>query len=218
MRTTLNQRIIDIEIPDRMQSLPISDEGYPVPWFVPNVNGKPDFRCMDGDKMGIAIRLKRCWMCGQQLGKHLTFAIGPMCMVNRNISEPPSHLACIEYGMKACPFLTRPKMRRNEKDLPEGGHVAGIGIQDNPGLTVAWTTLTYRAWKPSGGGVLFEIGEPEHVEYYTEGRRASKREVLTVLEERLPKLMDVAVEDGPESVAELRRRYARALEIVERTT
>jgi hypothetical protein len=39
-----------------------------------------------------------------------------------------------------------------------------------------------------------------------------------VLEERLPKLMDVAVEDGPESVAELRRRYVRALEIVERTT
>lgn len=215
MRTTLNQRIIGLEIPERMNTLPLSDEGYPVPWFVPYVNGKPDFRCMDGEKMKIAIRHRKCWMCGQALGKHMTFAIGPMCMVNRNISEPPSHLTCVEYGVRACPFLTQPKMRRNEKDLPKGGTVAGISIADNPGLTVLWTTLSCRPWRPPGGGILFELGEPEHIEYYTEGRIATREEVLSVLEERIPKLMNEAVKEGPESIAELNRRYDRAVKLVQ---
>jgi hypothetical protein len=217
MRTTLNQRIARLELPERMNGLPISDDGYPVPWFVPWINSKPEFRGFDGEKLIIAVRHKRCWMCGQPLGKHMTFAIGPMCMVNRNISEPPSHLSCIEYAVKACPFLTQPKMRRNEKDKP-GGHIAGISLEDNPGLTVVWTTFSYKPFKPRGGGVLFEIGDPEHVEYYTEGRKATQEETLAVLEERIPKLYEQATKDGPEAIAELDGMYARAIELVKKTS
>jgi hypothetical protein len=139
-------------------------------------------------------------------------------MVNRNISEPPSHLACIEYAVKACPFLTQPKMRRNEKDMPEVGHIAGIGIMDNPGLTVVWTTLSYKPWKPPGGGVLFEIGDPEHIEYYTEAHKATREEVLAVLEERIPILKDRAIKDGPEAVVELDQSYRKALDLVNKTS
>lgn len=210
----LNERIKNIPVPDRMKHLPIDPRGYPVPWFVPWHENRWEFRGMDGEKFGPAVRKKLCWMCGQPLGKHMTFAIGPMCMVNRNISEPPSHLACLEYGVKACPFLTQPKMRRNEKDMPEHGSIAGIGIMDNPGLTVLWTTRSYQPWKPPGGGVLFEIGDPEHIEFYTEGRGASREEVLEVLEERLPKLMEHAVK--PDAVAELMARYAKAVILVEK--
>jgi hypothetical protein len=209
----LNKRIASLELPERMLNLKISDEGYPVPWFVPYINGKPEFRGMDGEKMVVAVRHKRCWMCGQPLGKFFTFAIGPMCMVNRNISEPPSHLACIEYAVKACPFLTQPKMRRNEKDKP-GGHIAGISIDDNPGLTVVWTTLSYKLFKAPNGGVLFAIGDPDHVEYYTEGRKATQEEILTVLAERIPKLKEIAIKDGPEAVDQLDQQYAKALGLV----
>lgn len=213
MPNALNERIKNIPIPDRMKTLPIDDRGFPVPWFVPWFNNKWEFRGMDSEKFRAAIKYRRCWMCGQPLGKFLTFAIGPMCMVNRNISEPPSHLTCVEYGVKACPFLTQPKMRRNEKDLPKG-HIAGMGIMDNPGLTVLWTTLSYHAWKPPGGGVLFEIGDPKHIEYYTEGRRATKQEVLDILKERIPKLMNEAVKDGPDAIEELNHRYAKAQDLV----
>lgn len=210
----LNERIKDIPLPVRLKGRPVDDRGFPVPWFVPYVNGKPDFRCMDSEKMVSAIRYKRCWMCGQPLGKHMTFAIGPMCMVNRNISEPPSHLACVQYGVKACPFLTQPKMRRNEKGMPQGGHIAGIGIMDNPGLTVLWTTLSYRTFRPGNGGVLFEIGDPEHIEFYTEGRKATQKEVLAVLEERIPKLVSEATKEGPEAVAQLTMMYGEAIRLV----
>jgi hypothetical protein len=213
----LNQRIAHLELPERMRGLKISDEGYPVPWFVgypDGPDGKEDFRSMDGEKMGIAVRLKRCWMCGQPLGKFMTFALGSMCIVNRNIAEPPSHLACLEYSVRACPFLTQPRMRRNEKDLPEGGTVAGIGLKRNPGVTALWTTLSYRAWRPPGGGVLFDLGDPEHIEFYAEGRRATREEILASMESGLPLLMEIAEAEGPEAVTALQAQYAKAMELL----
>jgi hypothetical protein len=210
--TRLNARIATIEIPHRMRRLPISDEGYPIPWFVGEVNGKRDFRCMDGEKLGIAVRLKRCWMCGQPLGVNMTFPIGPMCAVNRNIAEPPSHHDCAEYGARACPFLTQPRMRRNEKDLPEERFVAGQAILRNPGVICLWTTKSYKVWRPRGGGALFEIGDPEQVEYFAEGRKATREEIIYSMETGLPLLMKVAQDEGPDAVTELQRMYGKALD------
>jgi hypothetical protein len=86
---------------------------------------------------------------------------------------------------------------------------------DNPGLTVVWTTLSYKPWEPiKGKGVLFEIGDPEHIEYYTEGRKATQEEILTVLAERIPILKEQAAKDGPEAVDQLDQMYARALGLV----
>ena len=36
-----NKRIAHLEMPDRMRRLPISDEGYQIPYFVPFVNSRP---------------------------------------------------------------------------------------------------------------------------------------------------------------------------------
>jgi hypothetical protein len=209
---TLNQRIAHLTMPERMNCLAISDEGYPVPWFVGYVDGKPDFRTMDGEKMGLAIRKRLCWMCGQPLGKFLTFAIGPMCAVSRTIAEPPSHLACLEYSVKACPFLTQPRMRRNEKDLPEDGHVAGHGLKRNPGVTLLWTTLSYKIFRAPNGGILFNLGDPVHVEHWAYGRRATRAEIVASMETGLPLLMEIAVDEGPDAVDELKRSYAKVLE------
>jgi hypothetical protein len=211
----LNQRLInlhkDFPLPERMTNLPISDDGYPVPWFVPYVDGKPEFRAMDPEKIGIAIRHKKCWLCGETLGKFMVFTIGPMCAVNRNSSEPPSHRDCAQYAVRACPFLSQPKMRRNEKDMPEGD-VAGIGIPRNPGVTLLWTTLSYKVYRASGGpGILIRVGDPVKWEYFREGRYAYHDEILESMKTGLPILMKEAVKEGPEAVAELDQQYRNAI-------
>jgi hypothetical protein len=215
--TELNNSIAYLELPKNMRSLKISDEGYPIPWFVgypDGPDGKEDFRCIDGEKMRIAVRLKRCWLCGQPLGKFMTFPIGSMCVVNRNIAEPPSHLACCEFSVRACPFLSRPRMRRNEKDAPQG-HVAGIGIKRNPGVVALWTTLSYRVFRAPNGGALFEIGKSEHIEFYAEGRNATREEILASMESGLQdELMPRAVAEGSDAVAELQAMYDKALTLV----
>ena len=79
-------------LPARLAHLPISPEGYPVPWFVAWVNGVPDFRCSEASKVVRAVQEDLCFMCGTRNGAFKVFPIGPMCAVNRVTSEPPEEL------------------------------------------------------------------------------------------------------------------------------
>lgn len=213
----LNARIRDIEIPPRMRALPISDTGYPVPWFVAKVQGAYDFRVADQDKLKQAInKLKPlCWLCGQPLGRHFVFVLGPMCAVNRVTSEPPCHRDCAEYAIKACPFLTKPNMRRNVKDLPDQRlEPAGYGLDRNPGAVVMWTTKTFTAFNPDHGkpGLLFRVGPPEHLTYWCEGRAATRDEVRASIDSGMPLLRRVAKLQGSEH--ELDKQYATCLTLL----
>jgi hypothetical protein len=201
--TNLNAAILGIMIPKRMQRLPISSKGFPVPWFVAQVNGDWDFRVIGPDKIVSAVKRKLCWLCGQPLGQHMVFVIGPMCTVNRISAEPPSHLDCAEYAARACPFLSKPNMRRNDKDMPEEGkNPAGIMIKRNPGVTALWITKSYSV-RRQGEGVLFHVGEPVQVDWYAEGRKAKRAEVMASISSGLPLLEEYAKEDGPEALREL---------------
>jgi hypothetical protein len=213
----LNQRIIHLDMPPRMAHLEISDEGYPVPWFVSWPNGKPDFRAVDTEKLLIAMRHKKCFLCGENLGVHMTFVIGPMCAVNRTSAEPPSHLSCALYSVKACPFLTQPRMRRNEKDMPiDATHPAGEMIKRNPGVSLLWTTKTYTTLRVSNG-ILFKIGEPETLEFWAEGQHATRQQVQDSIESGLPILQEMAEEDGPKAVAQLRVMIGDAIKLIQKS-
>jgi hypothetical protein len=209
----LNNRIKNIEIPERMRNLPIEERGYPVPKFVPDVDGKPEFRGMDGQHLQRCVRHMRCWLCGEVLGKYMTFVIGPMCAVNRNSAEPPCHYDCANYAVRACPFLTQPRMRRNEVDMPEGGTVAGIGIKRNPGVTLLWITKKYRVHN-TPQGPLFNIGDPYRLEFWAEGRSATLVEVLASIHSGLPILEDIARKEGPEALKQLGDMVADAMKLV----
>jgi hypothetical protein len=206
-----------------MRHLHVSDRGYPVPWFVAWLDdeqnavkpgeGTPDFRVLHPDAIRDAWRFKTCWLCGQSLGAHKTFVIGPMCAVNRTSSEPPCHIACARYAAEACPFLTRPHMRRREGGLPEG-EIAGIAIMRNPGVTLLWTTKKPSPRGDGRGGTLFYIGDPEHVEWWAEGRRATRAEVLEAIDTGLPQLRELAEAQGRGATRQLESQVKAAMTLV----
>jgi len=171
--------------------------------------GKPDFRVMDSNKFkSILHGFPYCWVCGGVMGVHQVFSIGPMCSINRIISEPPSHRSCAEYSVRACPFLSKPKMRRNEKDLPgteETRQVAGIHIDRNPGVVCLWETMSYRPFK-AGPGVLFKLSDPIRTDWYCEGRPATRAEVLAAIESGYPLLEQLAKTEGNGALEELTER------------
>lgn len=201
-------------LPENMRDLPVEERGYPVPYFVAYVDGKPDFRVMDAQKLRDAIRFRRCWLCGKSMGRHGTFAIGPMCAINRTSSEPPSHRECAEFAVHACPFLMRPGMSRREEGRPEGS-VAGTMIMRNPGVMLLWGSRTWHTWGTEDA-ILFDVGEPLSVAWYREGRAATRAEVLASIEAGLPFLQDLAEKDNDPaaSLAELARRKALAMALV----
>jgi hypothetical protein len=210
----LNERIRKLVMPDRFLHLPINDQGFPIPYFVPYYDGKPEFRGFDPDKMRICVRHQRCWLCGEPLGKFIVFVIGPMCAVNRVSAEPPSHYDCALYAAQACPFLAQPKMRRNEKEMPEESRSpAGIMIRRNPGIALLWVTCNYKPFK-ADGGVLFKVGDPQRVEFFAEGRKATHAEIMTSIDSGMPILRKVAEQDGPDAVVELEQMYTKAMELV----
>lgn len=211
----MNPAIKDIPLPYRIAELPIDERGYPVPWFVAWFDGKPDFRVVDPRKFGDAVRFKKCWVCGEQLGKHLGFVIGPMCAVNRISSEPPSHRDCAMYAVRACPFLANPNMRRNEHKLPdEVQAAAGVMIRRNPGVTLLWMTQSYKVIQDGNKGYLIEVGEPNEVLFFKEGRKATREEVMESIDSGLPFLRDAAKQDGPKAEAFLEKQLSKALQLV----
>jgi len=127
----------------RLAKLPIDERGYPVPFFVAWIDGKPEFRAADANKWRDCVKHGLCWVCGELLGTQKSFVIGPMCTVNRISADPAAHPDCADWSVRGCPFLTKPKMVRREGGLPDDIHTAGVMIERNPGVMAIWTTKRF---------------------------------------------------------------------------
>lgn len=199
------------DLPRHMRQLAVDERGYVVPWFVDWIDGKPDFRVMDRAKLRRAIREKLCWVCGGKLGAWLAFPIGPMCTITRTTAEPPSHRDCAMWSIKHCPFLSNPNMvRRRIDDLPDAKCPAGHGIMRNPGVTALWITREYEVFPDDYGRPLIQIGRPEAVTWWREGRPATRVEADESIMNGFPALFEMAKRDGPYAIEQLRqqREYA----------
>ena len=201
------------DLPERMKSLPVDHRGFPVPWFVAWVDGKPVFPAMDSDKLRQAIHYGKCWVCGQPLGRFKYWVIGPMCVINRVSSEPPSHQGCALFSVKNCPFLANPRMGRVPRDKYGGKDAAGIMLDRNPGATALIETQGPITFHSDGrGGVLFEVKPIASVSWWAEGRTATAEEVKHSIETGLPALRKIAEEDRAGAVAALDRKIEEARE------
>lgn len=207
-------RFMAVPIPDRMKHLPIdARRGFVIPAFVKWVNGEPEFRAMDMQHFLRCMKDKLCWVCGGPLKRYANnpFVIGPMCTVNRISSEPPSHVDCARYSVMVCPFLSRPHMERRTDEALEAMIKPGPGVmlRRNPGVIALWFAREYMDFNVERG-VLFSMGKPAAVEWYTEGRKASRAEVEESYNAGVPAILEAAAQDGPEEVAVVRLKIEQS--------
>lgn len=200
-----------IPVPQFLSTRPRDSRGFIVPYFVtwhkdgrhvPELTegAEPDFRVANTERWINCVRFRWCWLCGKPLGRHLAFLIGPMCAITHTTSEPPEHKQCGEYAALVCPFMTRPRMRRNDSPFPVTirADAPGYHLDRNPGASALVTAKTYSVFKPHTGGKgrLIRIGEFESVEWYAEGRRATRAEVDASIESGAPSLWELAKRQG----------------------
>jgi hypothetical protein len=207
-----------------MGHLPRDERGYPVPWFVKWLEGKPDFRIVDGDKFRQAIRFGNCWICGEPLGRLKTFVLGSMNIVNRVTSEPGNHLECADYAVKACPFLLLPAAKYRKAELPAGTRVPPQMNSRNPGVTALWTCVSAKLLRYPNNQYLLRVGDPVHVDFVREGKLATREQILESIDGGFAKLWnDCGAELGEtlplarariDTLVELENMYARAMELV----
>lgn len=230
-KSPYNKSVDILSMPDRVRRLPISPEGFPVPWFVAwfkdgkisrEGEGVPDFRVINTPKIGIAVKRHLCWLCGEPIGQYKAFLIGPMCAINRVISEPPQHRDCAIYAARVCPFLSKPNMARNEKGLLDDkgdskfSEPAGVALKRNPGVVCVWVTKSYRIFQAEAGqpGNLFSLGRPTDVIWFAQGRRATRAEVLASIDSGYPLLQDAARQDGAEALKALETQRTVAMALI----
>ena len=192
------QLLASVRMPRRIAALPQDRRGYPVPRFVMWFHGVPDFRIVDTPYVARAVRHKLCWICGEPLGRMMVFAIGPMCVITRVSSEPPSHFDCADYAARVCPFLAIPNTHRTPS-RNQFEEAPGFMIMRNPGVIALWITRSYEPFDATtaGGmrGALFRLGEPEACRWYCEGRAALPDEVTESIRAGMPNLIAAAKRD-----------------------
>ena len=214
-------------MPARIHRLPVDERlAMPVPWFVAWHDGKPDFRDANTAKRAEAIKRKLCWVCGEPLGRFMSFLVGPMCCINRTSAEPPMHNDCATWSAKNCPFLSNPNAKRREDETHTEATLqsetpGGIALARNPGVTAVWTTRSYAMFRAAVGkdGFLINIGHPENVAWYCRGRDATRLEVMDSINSGLPVLLEMANlqdrENGKQiAVQELRLRCNQLMNVI----
>jgi hypothetical protein len=88
-------------------------------------------------------------------------------------------------------------------------------LSRNPGCCVIWTTQAPIVVKHRDrNGMLFDIGEPTSVEWWAEGRQATRDEVMASISSGLPVLQKMAAEEGQDAIQQLGVSIGRAMALV----
>jgi hypothetical protein len=204
-------------LPPRIRSLP-TQNGYPVPWFVPKVNGVYDFRLVDGVKLIPTIKKELCYICGQKMGAHRAFIMGPMSVINRVVPEPPSHRDCAQWSLQVCPYLAyKQESGRDGKPIGSNPSPSGFGINSHPKTYCLWITKSYQIQKiqpdPARniqGGLLFHVGDSTETVWYRESRLATRAEVLADLKTAYEYLRLMVPASNDQEINRIAKRYEAA--------
>lgn len=107
----------NLQIPKELAHLKIDSRGYPVPYFVSWIDGKPEFRFLSVERLDMIIERKVCHICGKKLpNDSFYFVAGPTGLENKISTDAPMHRACAEFSLFACPHLFRQKAERRDND------------------------------------------------------------------------------------------------------
>lgn len=155
-----------LEIPKELAHLKIDSRGYPIPYFVSYIDGKPEFRFLRPERLEMIIARKVCHICGKKLPTdYVYFLSGPMGPQNKISTDAPMHRLCAEFSLRACPHLYFQKAERRDNDVL-AKHAEG-NIYD-PGKPSTIYLVKADKIKPvMEGGRRFIFFRPVSTEKYT---------------------------------------------------
>lgn len=186
-------------IPDRMKVLRVDANGDPVAWSVLWTGNKPDYTQLRAGAIATAYQKKLCFFCGQTTGTHLAFPIMAPSFITRIVANPPGHLECAQFVLKAYP--------------PD---VSLLG-----GVVAIYVTHTYRPFR-QGENYAFELGSPwaeeepgkYQVEWWRSGFPAPRKACWESLRTAMEQLIGLAQKDGQFAVERLAKQYQAALSLL----
>lgn len=160
----------EIEMPARIARLPRTANGYPIPYFVAYINGKPDMKILDAHKQLTCIQYRRCGICGESIGGEVAFISGPIGIANCVVTDPGMHEECAEYAIRVCPFMARPNAKRAaDFTYPEGSAKSPGALEERPDRTGIAISRAYAGRNAGDGSVLIKFYPPSRVRWFVDG-------------------------------------------------
>lgn len=98
----------DVEIPERIKSLPTDERGYPVPVVIlVDDEGKKHFKINDDRIVEKCIKDRLCAICGQPMLDDMWLVGGCLSALHPRgaFIDTAVHLACGRYALQVCPYL-----------------------------------------------------------------------------------------------------------------
>lgn len=149
------------QIPDFLKHLKVDQRGYPIPFFVAYVNGKPDFRMLDPAKYKYCLEQNLCSICGKKhVPKNYFFITGPIGLANGVHSDCPMHRGCAEYSLQICPHLYFEKAKRNDRGelVKIAAETTGAaGIKEKPSELFLIRADKYKTIPGPHNGILIKF-------------------------------------------------------------
>lgn len=155
---------LNIPIPKELSHLKIDERGYPIPFFVPIVDGKPNFRYLDERRQLECIERRLCGICGKKLYKDFQYFLsGPKGLYNQVASDPPMHRVCAEFAIISCPHLYYQQAERKTEHNPIKDWYLG---QDKPDTMFMVKVDHYRTFRaPVNNKTIFQFRPVAIAEY-----------------------------------------------------
>lgn len=149
----------NVHIPSFLKHLKINDKGYPIPFFVAYVDGKPDFRLLDPKKQHYCIHQKLCAICGKKLFKDSYYFIsGPIGYTNGVSTDPAMHRECAEYSINVCPHLHFEKSERRDKGIEHLKNEQDCMLEQKPPMILLVKAHKFKDFRnPANEGTLIRF-------------------------------------------------------------
>lgn len=130
--------------------------GLPVPFGVKWVDGKPDFRQLDEQKLVDAVVQHKCGVCGEHLGDWAWFVGGPRSFTSMLFNDPLMHYTCAKESIRLCPFL-QGKRDHYRGELPNNGVMDTSGRPEKMYLGRARSTTVKFTMIPGGAAITGNV-------------------------------------------------------------
>lgn len=140
----------DVEkIPERMKDRP-RYRGLPIPYTAYCVNGEPDFRTVNAQRIADCMENRKCGLCGQRLGLKMYFFGGELCNKNRMFLDPPMHRECIDFAVKVCPYISLSSKEYNMRKPFRENVEINPHVSTAKGRQAIFTSSGYRLYNHEG--------------------------------------------------------------------
>lgn len=169
MMKQVKDALKSVVMPPNIEALPKDGRGYPIPYTVAYIGGKPDFTVVDPDKWKRALKFGLCGVCGKPNYGRKWFIGGPSCHVNRMFYDHPMHEECARYAIVVCPYLAITKMTHRTVK-PEGTVFVSAASEEKPDKFMLGRAKSVKTVR-FGDDILLRASEWEHVEWWVGGEQ-----------------------------------------------